>query len=255
MTPFLPMEPGLLESALAVFSRVAGLMTTLVGTAFLVRSVLLLISFAPAGDYASILRSVVIYFAGVSLFPSLLHVLMEVTGSLASAIPFPASEAPTGVLAESLGRISKSLIFSGPAILHEMGILYLARAVYGILLALLIGIAPVVIFVAVLLQGAGLSAFLTAFVTLALWPVLWNILGALAFQISRDFEVTSLSRFLYWIVVYILQLFSPVFAVFLFKSFSVGAAMKAPLHFFVGASSLGMKPRSEVPRRGLRSKK
>lgn len=236
MNPFLPMGSNALEVALLQFSRVAMIVSGLIGVVIIARFVLLLVQVASAESYGAVLKDAIVYFVAISLYPSVLKAFFEMTGGLALSIALknPAPE-PSGLFA----ALDSTLISFLPKLLRDMGVLYISQAIYTLLLSILIAIAPVLIFLSVMIQGAGVAAYVGALVTLSLWPVSWNLLGALAAEIQSGFPGSTVAQIAFHFVVQLLQMFSPIFSVFLFRSLAVGDALKKPVSAALAIRSLG----------------
>lgn len=236
MNPFLPMGASALEVALAQFGRVSAVVSGLIGVVIMARFVLLLVQVAGAESYGLVLKDAVVYFVAISLFPQLLKVFFEMTGGLALSIALKNPVAEPSVL---MSAFENSLLSFAPKFLRDMGSLYVAQAAYTLLLSILIAIAPVVIFLSVMVQGVGVAPYLGAIVTLSLWPLTWNLLGALAAEIQAGFPGSTLAQIALHFVVQLLQFFSPIFSVFLFRSLAPGEAFRRPLATVMALKSFG----------------
>lgn len=250
MNPFLPMDPNALEVALSQFSRVSLVVSGLVGTVMLGRFVLLLIQVAAAESYGAVLKDAVVYFVTISLFPRLLKAFFEMAGELALSIALKNPVPPPSTALMSAFDNTFLLFF--PKILREMGTLYLAQAIYTLLLSILIAIGPVVIFLAVLVQGAGVAGYLGTIITLSLWPLTWNLLGALSAEIDSGFSGSTLAQIAFHFVVQLLQLASPLFSVFLFRTLSAGEAFRRPIAAALAVKSMGVSAAVTFRKRGRR---
>lgn len=225
-----PMDSVVLTAALAQFSKVSLVMSGIVGLTVIARFTFLVVTIASAEAYGHVLKGLVVYLVGISIFPKLLEVAVDITGSIALAIPLEAPPKETGVVERYLEVVQPQLGFIGVALdIGRFGIPHLAQAVYGLLLALLIAVGPVVLFVAALISGGGFQAYAISLLTLLLWPLCWNLFGALALELKAAASITSLGKYIYWFVVQILQLFSPLFTVMIFRNLSVGSAIQAPV--------------------------
>ena len=229
MNPFLPMEPSALSSALSQFGHVSTVASSVVGLIVLAKLVFLLIIVSPAEKYGSVIRDVVTYFAVISVFPLLVTALIHTTGDIALQLNFQSAEPPPGTIGAYFQALeSKMPFFMMFSDLGKLSVLHIARAIYTVLISLLIAIGPIVILTSVLINGSGVGSFVTALVTLSLWPVTWNLLGVLSTEIYRNSSMTSLGQFCFWLVVETLQLFSPIFSVFLLKSLATADAFNRP---------------------------
>ena len=230
MNPFLPMETSALSGALSQFGKVSGYVSGLVVLIVTAKFTFLLVTVSPSERYGAVLRDLVTYFAVIGIFPLLMKALIETTGELALRLNFqePAEKSAT------LIQYFKALEASVPSLimfsdLGKLSILHIARAIYTVLISLLISIGPVICLTSVMISGSGVGSYVTALVTLSLWPVTWNLLGALASEIDRSSSMTALGQFFFWLVVQMLQLVSPIFSSFLIKSLSTAEAFSRPI--------------------------
>lgn len=247
MAAFMPINQAMLEAALGQFSKVSVVVTGLLGFIVVLRMTFLLLSLAAAEAYAEVLRDALIYLLAVSLFPSLVKVAVEITGSLAFAIDFSAPMREPNLVDRYLQALQPQLGIFGIAVeLGGLGILHIARAIYSLLLSVLVAIGPVVVFMSVQITRSGLRSYITALLSLLLWPLCWNLMGALATEISRDLTATSLGSYCFWMVVSMLQILSPIFSVYLFHSLAAGEAFRRPIATLTAIRSAGvatMRPR------------
>lgn len=253
MTPFLPMDSAMLNVALAQFQRVSIVVATVVGLILTARISLQLVTLGSAENYGGVLKDAIIYFVAISLFPSLMRVVIDTTGGLALAISFEPPEQKTDLVSGYLNVVRNNLgMVSVIVDLGKMGAPYFAQAIYSVLLSILIAIGPVVILLATLLGGGGLMPYANSLLVLCLWPLTWNLLGALSVEVAKGFSGTSIGLFCFWIVVQLLQILSPLFSIFLFKSLSAGEAFRRPLATYAAIKSFGV---SHVAKKTIRGGK
>lgn len=240
MTPFLPMDAAALSISLAHFQKVALVTSSVFGLVVVARFALLAVTLGSSQSYGTVLRDALIYLVAISVFPSLLRVVVDISGSLAMAISFEPTvveeDAVNGYLEavrSGLGFIS--VIFD----LGRFGVVYVARAFYTLLLAILIAIGPVILMLSALIGGGGVMPYASSIGLLLLWPVTWNLLGSLAGEVSRSNGQSSLGIYCFWFVVQLLQLLSPLFSVFIFKSMAASEALKRPLSAALAVKTVG----------------
>ena len=230
MNPFLPMEASVLSGALSQFGKVSTYVSSVVVLIVTAKFTFLLISVSPSERYGAVLKDLVTYFAVIGLFPLLMKALIQTTGDLALKLNFQEPKAQSATLIQYFkaleANVPSLIMFSD---LGKLSILHISRAVYTVLISLLISIGPVICLTSIMISGSGVGAYLTALVTLSLWPVTWNLLGALANEIDRSSSMTTLGQFFFWLVVEMLQLLSPIFSSFLIKSLSAAEAFSRPM--------------------------
>lgn len=245
---FQPMDGDLLKAALEQFSTVSRLMVGVVGSMLTIRFVIFIVSFASVENYASLLKTAALYLATISIFPEALSIFMRLMADLSSAIHAAGLASPEDDFTKYLNTFSGSIsFFVLPATIRDMGVLYLAQSIYGLLLSLLIAIGPVVLFFSLIANGPGATQYFGAILLLSIWPLTWNLLEALSAEIAGGFESTSLAKFSYFLVISLLKLCSPIFSVFLFRSLSVGEAVKRPFKLVTATLSTSAGFMGRVP--------
>lgn len=253
MIPFLPMDSATLNIALAQFQRVSIVVAAVVGLILTARISLLLVTLGSSEGYGAVFKDAIIYFVAISIFPSLMRVLVDTTGGLALAISFEPSEQKTDLVGGYFEAVRSNLgVLSIFMDLGKLSVPYLASAVYSVLISILIAIGPIVILLATLLGGGGVMPYANSLIVLCLWPLTWNLLGALSAEVAKGFTGTSIGLFCFWIVVQALQILSPLFSIFLFKSLSAGEAFRRPLATYAAIKTFGA---SHIAKKQFRGRK
>lgn len=229
MNSLTPISEIVLNSGLAMFTKVSGVMAILVSAIFIMRIVALQARLAGPSEYGSLLKDVIYYFAMLSLFPFLVKLIYGVSEGLATKIYYiPLVEA------ESKLQEFLTLLFYNDTLAKVSGhlgtyfIIYFAQGLYSIFTGLLLSIAPVFIFMATILGfEKGLGFYFNSIISISLWPVLWNLLGLLGNELFKSIETSTISVVVYWVLIHVLQLVSPIFCIAFINNLSAsGAAAK-----------------------------
>ncbi len=221
MTSFLPISDLVLNSSLQLFTRVANIISSLVGLLFIVRTVLLLIQISPAQDYFELLSDLLLYFIAISLFPMLLKIEITTVADLAGKISFLNQDAYAQT---EFQTFFEKLLSDYPVfqIIGKIGFLIiasLAQAIFSALTAMFIAASPIYIFMSTLLKfRGGLSQLLGIFISLSLWPVMWNILAQLSKIIATGITNSPIQSVTFYLVISVLQFLSPLFTYSLIKN-------------------------------------
>lgn len=229
MNSLTPISEIVLTSGLAMFTKVTGIMAILVSVIFIMRIVALQARLAGPAEYGSLVKDIIYYFAMLSLFPFLVKLIFGVSEGLAAKIYYiPLIEADNK-LQEFLTLLFYNDTFAKVAgYLGSYFIIYLAQGLYSIFTGLLLSIAPVYIFMTTVLGfEKGLGFYFNSIISVSLWPVLWNLLGLLGNELFKSIENSTISVVVYWALIHVLQLVSPVFCIAFINNLSPsGAAAK-----------------------------
>ncbi len=220
MNSFMPLNEAVMSASLILFHKVASAVSAFVSVILILRITILSVKISPASDYGDILKDAVSFFGILSIFPTILKLIIFGIKDLASKISY-VSEAETqlGISSFFNQMFSDYPILSMFGKIGDILILGLSNAVYTALLSLFIASAPVFFFLSFMLNiQQGIKGYFSLIISLSLWPIMWNILGHLSIQISSEFNDSPVSSVCFWMVIQILQLLSPIFSFMLFKN-------------------------------------
>lgn len=220
MTPLSPINEAVLLAALNLFSKVSLLMTSLVGLLFTLRMVLLALKSSNSYEYGAIIGDTAKYLALTILFPVLIRLVLDITGGLAHKISFvPQTEAQSQIELFTSELFHEYVFFQVMGKIGDIVINLFCQSFYTILMALLLSVAPIMLFLSTMLGiSQGVGAYFMSFISLSLWPVLWNLLGLLGKELWPLLSSSPLSVTVFWVVIQVLQVLSPVFCIVLFVS-------------------------------------
>ena len=219
MNSFYPAAESVLASGLSMFSKTSAILLGLISIIFIMRIVSLQLRMAGAHEYGAVIKDLVLYFAMLSLFPILVRLIFSSSSNLAEKISYiPAQEAENKI------QEFLTLVFFMNSSLAKLGnafIINLAQGLYSVFTALLLSIAPIVIFVSTVLGfQQGMSTYFTALISISLWPVVWNLLGLLGKELFTHIDASTLTVVVYWSIIHLLQILSPIFCILLLSSLS-----------------------------------
>ncbi|WP_413942684.1 hypothetical protein [Bdellovibrio sp. HCB-162] len=238
MNPMLPMNEPVLEAGLTLYTKVSTIMFGLVALAFTMRVVFLMVRIARPSEYGAVITDTIVYLGLSGLYPMLMKTTMSVCRELAFKVKYP----PLTDVQEKIADFSNTLLAGYDSIqifskIFDITINLLSQSVYTIFLSLLLAIAPVMIFLSVMLGLAqGVKMYFGTFISFALWPVLWNLIGLLGKELGPHIFNSPLSVVVFWLVIQALQFLSPLFCFFLFRTASPSDALGKLASY---ASSIG----------------
>lgn len=227
MNPMLPMNEAVLSAALGLFSKVSLIVSGLVGFVFVMRVCFLSLRIAGSYEYLELVGDTVKYFGITNLFPILAKLVINVTGSLALAISFVPMTQAQGEIEEFMQKLlSDFAMFQIFGRIGDIIMNLVTQSLYTVSIALLLAIAPILIFMSSMLGLLqGISAYFTSLISLCLWPVLWNLLGLLGRELWPLVGSSPISSVTFWLVIQLLQFFSPLFCALLFRSLAPSQAI------------------------------
>lgn len=229
MTPFPPIDSGVLQAVLETFQRVAGIVLGITSAVFIARVALLLVQVEGAHAFADLIRDTVVLLLALAVFPFVLKTVVNGSGQIAKLIHFEAQARSSGAIDNLLGPLKTNMLFLG--LLTDIGdltILHLVRAVFSLLIGLLAVAAPLIFISGYILgQGIGVAALGSSLLAFSLWPVLWNVIGLLSSTLWPSFQGTSLSSIVFSIAVTVLQFLSPLFCLALLRQMAPQAALRS----------------------------
>ncbi|WP_413578595.1 hypothetical protein ACLVWU_08665 [Bdellovibrio sp. HCB290] len=229
MNLFIPMDELLLTESLNLFSKVSLVVSSFVGAVFAMRAVMLQVRVASSAEYGELLTDLLAYFGLTALYPYLIKLLMNAIFEI--ALKIGAQSVISRVDKRETYPMLKDLLGDWPVVeilakIGDVTILALSQGFYSICIGLLIAIAPVVIFSSTVLKiSNGVKEYFQILIAMALWPVLWNVLGVLGDSFTQHLLTSPFRTLIFGFVIYSLQLLSPVFCMFLFKSMSSTGAI------------------------------
>lgn len=227
MNALVPMNEAVLGAALGLFSKVSLILSGLVAMAFLMRICFLAVRIANVYEYVDVIGDTVKYFGITAIFPTLVTLILKISGGLALSISYVPMAAAQSSIEEFMHKL-----FGGFVLLQIFGKIgdilmnLFTQSIYTIFISLLLAIAPVMIFFSTMLGlSQGVGAYFASLLSLSMWPVLWNLLGLLGRELWPHIANSPVSSVVFWVVIQILQFFSPVFCVLLFRSLSPSQAI------------------------------
>lgn len=228
MNAFSPISETVLSAVLAVYDQSNSITTLLVGLIISMRMVFLLGQFAGGDSYAEVFKDLIAFLGISSLFPMLLRLLLSVINWLTLKFSYNGFGGPEG---ESLGFVLKlfgdSKYLEVLASLGDVFIAALSKAAYTAILAVFVAIAPIVFLIGLTFGMRGkISFYFSTLTAICLWPVLWNLLGLLGSKLSSGTKGSQIASISFAIVIYTLQLLSPVFSILLFTTLNPASAVK-----------------------------
>lgn len=227
MNPLIPMNETVLGAALGLFSKVSLILSGFVGLLFMMRICFLAVRIANIYEYVDVIGDTVKYFGITALFPTLVRLILKLSGGLALSISYAPMAAAQSSIEEFMHKLfGEFVLFQVFGKIGDILMNLFTQSIYTIFISLLLAIAPVMIFFSTMLGlSQGVGAYFASLLSLSMWPVLWNLLGLLGRELWPFIGTSPVSSVVFWVVIQILQLFSPVFCVLLFRTLSPSQAI------------------------------
>ncbi|MDG0816484.1 hypothetical protein [Bdellovibrio svalbardensis] len=197
------------------------------------RTVFLSATISGAHEYSALFKDVITFFGLIALFPMLIKLLLGSVAILSAKISYTQIDGVQSTLEKFLKELNgDSVIFEVLGKIGDIAIQIFVQSIYSVLIAVLLAVAPVFIFTSTILKlSNGIQAYFQSLLAMALWPVLWNLLGVLGKALWPHFQESPIRTVIFWGVIQLLQLLSPIFCIVLFRSMSstgvISAAVKA----------------------------
>lgn len=229
MTNFQPLDEVILNAGLDLFSKISSFMTAIIAAVVIMRVVFLQATFSGASGYSELFIDLISYFGLSGIFPMLVKLMMEVIATLSKKIAL----SQMNDVHETVDKFMSALIAESPgaqilAKVGDLAVLMFAQSTYTIMIGLLLAVAPIVLFCSTVLNlSFGMRAYFQSLLAMALWPLLWNVLGALGKSMFPYFSESPFRTTIYWCVILLLQVFSPIFCIILFRSMSSSGAISS----------------------------
>ncbi|MBS1972653.1 MAG: hypothetical protein JSU04_20260 [Bdellovibrionales bacterium] len=227
MNPLTPMNETMLQAALTLFSKVSVILSAFVGLIFVMRICFLSIRIANVYEYVEVIGDTVKYFGITYLYPIIVKLIVLATGGLALSISYAPMTAAQSSIEEFMRKLfSEIVLFQVFGKVGDILMNLFTQSIYTVFISLLLAIAPVMIFFSTMLGiSQGIGAYFSSLLSLCMWPVLWNLLGLLGRELWPNLSSSPVSSVVFWLVIQVLQLFSPLFCVLLFRTLSPSQAI------------------------------
>jgi len=227
MNPLVPLNDTVLQAALSLFSKVSLILSGLVGMIFVMRICFLSVRIANIYEYSEVIGDTVKYFGMTYLYPILVKLLVSVTGGLALSISYAPVTAAQSSIAEFAHKLfGEFVIFQIFGKIGDILMNLVTQTIYTVFISLLLSIAPILIFLSTMLGlSQGVGAYFSSLMSLCMWPVLWNLLGLLGRELWPIIGNSPVSTVVFWVVIQILQVASPLYCALLFRSLSPSQAI------------------------------
>lgn len=220
MNPLIPMNEAVLAAALSLFSKVSVIITGLAGLFFTMRMTLLAVKPSSSYEYGAVIGDTAKYLGLTLIFPTFIRLILDITGGIALKVSYiPQTEAQKQIENFVHQLFGEYVFFQVMGKVGDIVLNLFCQSCYTVLMALLLAIAPVMLFLSTMLGiSQGVGAYFMSFISLCMWPVLWNLLGLLGKELWPLLGGSPLSAVTFWVVIQVLQVLSPVFCIILFVS-------------------------------------
>lgn len=228
MNAFTPISETVLSAVLAVYQQTSNITTGLMGLIVSVRIAFLIAQFANASCYGEVFKDLIAYLGVSNLFPMIVKLILDIINELVSSLSYKVPDRANEGIAEYYSKLfGESVLLEVLSGLGDIFIGAVARSAYSVVLAIFLGIAPIIFLVGFAFGFKGkIAIYFSTLIAIALWPVLWNLLGLLGDQLSGALGGSQIAGFGFSIVIYILQICSPIFSIFLFSTLNPAGSIK-----------------------------
>ena len=198
-----------------------------------------LISFSSVEEMMGHVKDAFLFFACLILFPELFRISVDVVGGLNGSLSKAAANIQVAesemIFSKVLSFMEEFSIFSFLVSLFPLSVTYLAESLSSLLLMMMVSVYPLLLLISFLVGSGvgsvgGTSAMRTYYLgllSILIWPVMWNLFEVMGQKIRGDFGGSEIKGIIFFLVLSILKLASPMISIFLFQSVSMeqGARM------------------------------
>jgi len=183
-----------LKATLEVAISIRGYLLSLLLALFMLRVIYLEIKLSGEADYGRLLQDAVLCAFWLAVFPSVVNLIADVSGSLADKIavlnnvPRPEfTAAPTGSSMSAIIDKISWFITMIPVIIFKT-----ADVMFNVGTSVVILAFPIIIIASRMLNlSPGIATTVSILLSLMLWPFLWNGLGAITLKVWHQKEVLA----------------------------------------------------------------
>lgn len=228
MNAFSPISEAVLTAVLAVYQQTSNITLGLMGMILSVRVAFLVSQFASASCYGELFQELIAYLGISNLFPLLIRLILNSINGIVSRLSYSSTSKPFGSSLDVLTKLFiNSQYFEVIMGIGDIFIGAISKSAYSVVLAVFVAIAPVVFLVGLTFGMKGkIIMYFSTFIAIALWPVLWNLLGLLGNKLSSSMGSSQIASMSFAVVIYFLQLLSPLFSILLFTTLNPAGALK-----------------------------
>ncbi|MBL7557605.1 MAG: hypothetical protein JNM24_17380 [Bdellovibrionaceae bacterium] len=229
MHPLFPINPDTYTVSIYIFQQVSAIITSLVALVFTIRTVMLLTKMAPPTEYGDLLISVATYFIMTQLTPYLIDVSFKTIAFLAQELAsLPSQELESEIMRELSKLFENSLVVRLIPELAALSVFWLVQSIFTILISFSIALGPIFIFISSMIGSTdGLRTYFSNLMALSIWPITWCLIGTLGTHVLKASQSGILFKIIFYIVLLVFQLLSPIFTYSIIKSASTSSSFSA----------------------------
>jgi len=231
-------NPEMMSAILSSFREMARAAGGLVGLVLTAKLALGLVSFSSPEEMMGHVKDAFLFFACLILFPELFRISVEVVGGLNGSLSTASANIQVAesemIFSKVLSFMEEFSIFNFLVSLFPLSVTYLAESLSSLLLMMMVSVYPVLLLISFLLGGGGsmggtsaMRTYYLGLLSILMWPVMWNLFEVMGQKIRGDFEGSEIKGIIFFMVLALLKLASPVISIFLLQSVSMsqGARM------------------------------
>lgn len=229
MHPLFPINPDTYTVSINIFQQVSAIVTSLVALVFTIRTVMLLTKMAPPAEYGDLLICVATYFVMTQLTPYLIDVFFKAIAFLAQELAsLPSQELENEIMRELSKLFENSLVVRLIPELAAVSVFWLVQSIFTILISFSIALGPIFIFISSMIGSTdGLRTYFSNLMALSIWPITWCLIGTLGTHVLKASQSGILFKIIFYMVLLVFQLLSPIFTYSIIKSASTSSSFSA----------------------------
>lgn len=234
MMPFPPIDQAMISGITDTFSKVSVVVIGLMGMITVARFSMLIVRVAPPDSYAAVLKEAVTVLVALTLFPFVIKIAVSSVSEISQRLSFQAIEMRSGPVSELIDTVySWNIVLQVLGAIGKVSFQYIVRAIFSLILGVSCAAIPLILLGEFIFGfSMGLHRIGATIFAFLMWPVLWNLLGLLALSMWPSFGDTSLSNFIFYWIVQLAQLFSPLFCASVLRTASPGSVAVVANKFF-----------------------
>lgn len=229
MYPLFPINPDTYTVSINIFGQVSAIVTSLVALVFTIRTVMLLTKMAPPSEYGDLFISIATYFIMTQLTPYLIDVFFKTIAFFAQELAsLPSQELENEIMRELSKLFENSLVVRLIPELAALSVFWLVQSIFTILISFSIALGPIFIFISSMIGSTdGLRTYFSNLMALSIWPITWCLIGTLGSHVLKASQSGILFKIIFYLVLLVFQLLSPIFTYSIIKSASTSSSFSA----------------------------
>jgi hypothetical protein len=211
-----PIDSSVIQKAIDVYKSYAWILLILVGALFMSRVVYYQMSFAPAEQYAVLLRETFACFCLMLAFPYVYTYMLDCSEALALHLGqtlHVTGAPPPERISFGLAAIKSALPWWARPEVIQLVLYAVVHVVFNLVVAIMVALGPVIVLMGTMMNITfSLTAYFALLLFVLLWPTFWNVLGYFkgVLWANKGFSMDGIGSLIASGVLFLFQLFSPL---------------------------------------------